>query len=141
LIAYCDTSLLIPAFLPEETSARVLAWMAGKEPGTLIVSNWSITEFSSAVSIKVRTGKLPVDKRAEVFAAWTALQRTSLVILPVLPGDFRTAATYAELLELSLRAGDALHLAVAAAHGCALATLDAVQARAAVELGIPLEKV
>jgi predicted nucleic acid-binding protein len=141
LIAYCDTSILIPAFLPESTSARVLAWIAGKEPGTLFVSDWSIAEFSSAVSIKVRGGKLPVDKRAEVFAAWTALQRTSLVILRVLPAHFRTAATYAELVELGLRAGDALHLAVAAAHGCALATLDSVQARAAVEFGIPLEEV
>jgi uncharacterized protein len=141
LIAYCDTSLLIPAFLPEEASSRVLEWIAGREPGTLIVSDWSITEFSSALSIKVRSGKLTLDKRADVLASWASLRKTSLITLSVGPAHFRTAANYAERIELGLRAGDALHLAIAAANGCGMATLDNVQASAGLQLGIPVESI
>lgn len=38
-------------------SARVLEWIAGRKPRTLIISDWSIAEFSSALSMKVRMGK------------------------------------------------------------------------------------
>lgn len=139
MIAYCDTSLLIPAFAPEETSARVLEWIAGRKPRTLIISDWTIAEFSSALSIKVRTGKLTASERADVLASWAALRKTSLITLSVTRSDFVTAATYVERHALGLRAGGALHLAIAAANGHSIATLDEVQGKAAVELGIPRE--
>jgi len=44
--------------------------------------------------------------------------------LPVESDDFRTAALFCDQHALGLRAGDALHLAIAARHGAELCTLD-----------------
>lgn len=138
---YCDTSLLVAALVPEAASRRIHAWLERQDAGSLFISDWTITEFASALTIKLRCGELGLDDRAEAMAAWTAMRNASLVALPVLPAHFATAATYVERANLGLRAGDALHLAVAAANGCTIATLDSRQGRAAVELGIPRAKV
>ena len=54
---YIDTSALVPAFIREPKSEAVLAWIetSGER---LVVSEWAITEFSSAAAIKVRTGEI-----------------------------------------------------------------------------------
>ena len=54
---YIDTSALVPAFIREPKSEAVLAWLETSGEG-LVVSEWSITEFSSAAAIKVRTGEI-----------------------------------------------------------------------------------
>lgn len=107
----------------------------------MFISDWSVTEFSSAVALKLRTGKLALDERSQVMAAWALLRQSSLVMVPIAAMNFATAAIYCEQAQLGLRAGDALHLAVAAAHGHAIATLDTAQASAATELGIPVERI
>ena len=137
---YCDTSLLVAAIAPEAATRRVHEWLERQDAGSLLISDWTITEFASALAIKLRAGELDRDQHAEAHAAWTSLRNSSLVILPVEPTDFATAAVYVERADLGLRAGDALHLAVAAGEGCALATLDRVQGKAAVKLGIPVVK-
>ncbi|MGN6848347.1 MAG: type II toxin-antitoxin system VapC family toxin [Sphingomicrobium sp.] len=138
---YCDTSLLVTALVGEVASERVLAWLAGKAGETLIISDWCVTEFSSALSLKLRNRRISPEQRAETLAAWASLRQTSLTTLPVQSEHFQAAATYCERSNVGLRASDALHLAVAAAHGCVIATLDAVQRKAAIELGIKVESV
>ena len=54
---------------------------------------------------------------------------------------FDLAASYAARHDLALRAGDALHLAVASAHGLTLVTLDERMAKAAPELGVPVAEI
>jgi predicted nucleic acid-binding protein len=141
LSIYCDTSVLVSMVVTEAATKRVHAWLGRQDAGSLFISDWSITEFSSALSIKVRARELSLEERADVLAAWTMLRNASLVTLPVMPAHFATATTYVERQDLRLRAGDALHLAVTAAHGLAIATLDQIQAKAAIELGIPVERV
>ncbi len=63
------------------------------------------------------------------------------MVLQVEADAFETAALFAGHYDLALRASDALHLAIAAAHGCALVTLDARLAKAAPELGVPVAEV
>jgi hypothetical protein len=140
LSVYCDTSLLVPALVNEPRTSEVQPWLAMQPAGSLFISDWSLTEFSSALSIKVREKKLTLENRAKALAKWTTLREESLVVLPVLADHFTTAAIYAERADLGLRAGDALHLAVAAANGCGLATLDSKQRKAALELGIPCKR-
>ena len=81
-------------------------------------------EFSSALSIKLRTGQIKAEHRADALAAFTRLKADSLTILPVTRLEFRTAAQFADQHTLGLRAGDALHLAICADHGATLCTLD-----------------
>ncbi len=138
---YCDTSLLVSALVGEEASDRILAWLAEKAGDHLVISDWCVTEFSSALSVKLRNGAISPEQRAETLAAWAALREASLETAPVVASNFRLAADFCERAKLGLRAGDALHLAIAAAHGHSIATLDAVQANAALEFGIPIETV
>ena len=52
------------------------------------------------------------------------LSRESLTLLPISASQFHTAARLADQHVLGLRAGDALHLAIAMEHGAVLITLD-----------------
>lgn len=133
---YLDTSVIVSAVADEPASPRVRRWLGEAEAGGLHVSWWSLTEFTSALSLKVRIGRFSLEQRAEASAAWQKLRETSLSMLPVTPAHFETAARFADHHELGLRAGDALHLAVASASGHRLVTLDATLAKAAPALGV-----
>ncbi|MGE3692947.1 MAG: type II toxin-antitoxin system VapC family toxin, partial [Novosphingobium sp.] len=58
---YCDTSFLIPSLVPEPASQAVRLWLAAQEAGTVCISPWVATEFSSAIAIKLRHGALDGD--------------------------------------------------------------------------------
>jgi predicted nucleic acid-binding protein len=61
---------------------------------------------------------------------------TTFLVVPVSRLQFRTAARFADQHRLSLRAGDALHLAVCADHGATLCTLERRLSDAGPALGI-----
>ncbi|MHB1304001.1 MAG: type II toxin-antitoxin system VapC family toxin [Acidiphilium sp.] len=133
---YLDTSLLVAALTNEADTERMQAWLAAQPLDELAISDWVTTEFSSALSIKLRTGHLQPAHRAEALAMFTRLSADSFTILPVAAQQFRTAARFADQYALALRAGDALHLAVCADHGTTLCTLDRRLSEAAPALGL-----
>jgi predicted nucleic acid-binding protein len=100
------------------------AWLAAQAPENLAISDWVTTEFSSALSIKLRAGQIEQVHRAGALAMFTRLSAESFTILPVSGTQFRTAARFADQYTLGLRAGDALHLAICADQGATLCTLD-----------------
>ena len=136
MILYLDTSLLVAALTRESETARVQEWLGKQAPGSLAISEWVITEFSSALALKLRTKQLGPPHRADALAVFARLMAENFTILPVSGSQFRTAARFVDHHALGLRAGDALHLAVCVDHGAALCTLDRRLGKAASALGV-----
>jgi len=133
---YLDISVLVAALTREARTLELQHWLAAQPPDALYLSNWVVTEFSSALSIKLRAGDLTETERAEVLSVFTALTEASLGLLPIGQADFRTAAHFADHAGIGLRSGDALHLAVASAHGSTLYTLDRKLLEAAPDVAV-----
>ena len=135
---YLDTSVLISALTREADTATTQDFLSHQDPEDLVISDWVVSEFSSALAIKLRTGQLNLDHRAAALSAFAGLVAETLLVLPVPRAAFHTAARFADQAALNLRAGDALHLAICAEHGANLCTLDRRLADAAPLLGVPV---
>lgn len=136
MIQYLDTSLLVAALTNEAETKRMQTWLAAQKSGSLAVSEWVVTEFSAALSVKLRTGQIEEVHRSNALATFAQLLAGSLASLPISAVEFRTAAHFADQYALGLRAGDALHLAICAGHGATLCTLDRRLSEAGPALGV-----
>lgn len=133
---YLDTSLLVAALTNEPETKRMQNWLAAQPAGDLAVSEWVVTEFSAALSIKLRARQIEAQHRADALALFVRLQAESLGMLPISNATFRAAGHYADQYALGLRAGDALHLAICASYGATLCTLDRRLSEAGPALGV-----
>lgn len=120
----------------EAQTAKAQRWLAEQSPEQLAISEWTVTEFSAALSMKVRMCHLNESARAEVLLTFTAMMRENFEVLPVTPSDFRSATRLADRHESGLRAGDALHLGIAANAGQQIISLDKALIEAALAVGI-----
>lgn len=110
---YVDTSALVPVFIREPKSEAIIGWLESSGE-RLAISEWSLVEFASAAAIKVRTGRTAVNLAKQAMARVHEFARKHCTV--AIPGreEFRRAAELAGNGALKLRAGDALHLAIAA---------------------------
>lgn len=135
-MVYVDTSIVVASLTREGHTPRAQAWLAEQEPGELAISEWVIAEFSSALSLKLRTGQITPAQRADSLSTFAELTETSFHVLPVSGVDFRVAARLVDQHLTGLCAGDALHLAIASHHGAPLRALDQGLVAAAAVLGV-----
>jgi uncharacterized protein len=132
---YVDSSVLVSALTSEADSPHIQDWLETQEPELLHISLWVESEFSSALSLKVRTGALPPALREICLAGFAALKRKSFTVAQIKPKHFISAAGLVDASLHGLRAADALHLAVSMDIGATLCTLDVKFAQCAAALG------
>ena len=111
--ASLDTSVLVPLFVPELQSDPVRSWFASRTRDTLAISDWTMTEFASEMGIKVREKTLQPEQARMACALMDKLAADSLMVFTPTRGDFSRAAEHPGHHALGLRAGYALHLAIA----------------------------
>lgn len=140
MIRYLDASAAVPFYVKEAASPAVERWFRAQPVGAVALSGWTLAEFTSALGARVRMGSVSPDTARRVVAAFRDLADRSLIMVPVDPADFARASDLMLRFELGLRAGDALHVAVAQNAGASLVTLDKRLAAAAAQLGLAVEQ-
>lgn len=134
---YLDTSVLGAIFFREPNAALVFGQVKAARSRGLVISAWTLTEMASVGAIKERTGAIDHTIRQQALATFHRFALFNLTLIEIEPADFRSAAVLIEMPG-GLRAGDALHLALAKRLSVDLATLDRRLADVAPACGVPL---
>ena len=139
---YFDTSFLVPMLIAEDTSERVEAFFLNLSPGKdLFVSQWTRVEFASVLSRLVRMQQLGRHNAVECSKRFDLFLEQSFRIATPVVADFELSWAFLARFDNSLRAGDALHLAIAGNQGAEnFYTLDNGLLQAGELLQIPVSK-
>ena len=132
---YLDVSVLVALFTADAFNARADRALATVND-SLVVSEFTVTEFSSVISTRVRTRDLKIEEARDAFAkfdTWVGLHTQRIDVISV---DVAGATTLVRRLELSLRAPDALHLAIVQRSAARLLTFDKAMAAVARTIGV-----
>ncbi len=134
-MAYLDTSVLVAYLVPETYSAHAENALRDPVNYPLVLSAWTETELHSALGIKCRTGQISEEHRQSVLLKYRAL-RGHFQFIEIADADFSVATELLNDWRGGLRAGDALHLALARRQGCTLLSLDERLVQAGSQAGI-----
>ncbi len=138
---YFDTSFLAPLIRPEEASRRVTEFVAGLPAGELTISRWTEIEVASLLARDVRMGILGGNEAREADTFFHDIVRRSFVVLSIQSDDCDRAQAYLHNYATGLRAGDALHLAIAGNHRADVVySLDESMIKAGRILGLPMSR-
>lgn len=136
---YFDTSFVTPIVRREATTAKIERFVQQQAVGEVATSQWTRVEFTSLIAREVRMGRLDPDAALDADAEFEAMVADTFVVISPSPQDFVRARQYLQRFETGLRAGDALHLAVAANRGMdAIYSLDKGLLKAGRLLGLPV---
>jgi len=104
----------------------------------LAVSHWTRVEFASLLAREVRMGGLDAGTAREAGSQFETMIGESFVVLLPNRDDFDPAKEWLGIFDTGLRAGDAVHLAIAGDRGGdAIYTLDELMIAAGKTLGLP----
>jgi len=123
---YVDTSIFLALCTTEPKSDAVDKWHDGSS-AKMISSTWTFTEFSSALSLKVRTNQITEKQSREAWKKFDILCQNDIELLPIENKTYYSAGILVIDSKSNLRAGDALHLAAAKSlKAKSIVTLDKV---------------
>jgi uncharacterized protein len=134
LSVYLDASALVSLFANDVLSLRADAILRARR-SALIVSDFAAAEFAAAIARRMRTRFLTMAEARIAFSnfdAWTARETEQVQITAA---DVVSAASFIRRLDLTLRAPDAIHIAIAQRVGAELFTFDERMMTAARALG------
>lgn len=136
---YFDTSFIVPYILPEATSNRIQQFFAGHQSQELAISHWTRVEFASMLAREVRIGGWTEQAARDADMRFESATAQSFVVLLPDRDDFNLCKRYLQRYDTGLRAGDALHLAIANNRNArTFYTLDKTLLRAGRLLGLPV---
>lgn len=138
---YFDTSFLVPLILEEPASSKVERFLHGRRTEEIAVSHWTCVEFSSLLAREVRMGGLHAKAAIEADLQFeTVINKSSVVLLPG-AADFDLSKEFLQRHKTGLRAGDVLHLAIAANNKArTIYSLDRTMVHAGRRLGLPVQR-
>jgi predicted nucleic acid-binding protein len=135
---YFDTSFLAPLILAEAASDKIAAFMGRLPAGQLAISHWTRVEFSSLIAREVRMKAVTAVAGARADVRFDAMIQESFDVILPNADDFDRTRLYLGKFDTGLRAGDALHLAIAANRRAeAIYSLDKVLLKAGKALDLP----
>lgn len=137
---YFDTCFLVPLVLAEATSELIAEFLDGlpADELELAVSHWTLVEFASLLAREVRMAGIDAVAAREANSRFKAMVNESFTVLLPSREDFDRARNWLGRFDTGLKAGDALHLAIAANHGAdAIYSLDKTLINAGETLGLP----
>ena len=132
---YLNARILVALFVIDPSSSRAEAFLSA-HPEIVVVSDFGVAEFSSAVGRRVRTGDLTREDGQLAFCNFDngshdlhTGRRSRLPISTQQLGFLRR-------LDINLRTADAIHIAISRRLGAALVTFDRSMAAGARALGV-----
>lgn len=137
-MCYVDTSVIVAMLTHEPKSFACMDWFKNQKlpPQS---SDWLITEFNSAISLKLRTGQLQAEQASAILQTFETLINGGIKLLPINREIYSEAGALIRS-NPNLRAGDALHISVALGAGInEFVTLDNNQAKTAKAMGFACE--
>jgi predicted nucleic acid-binding protein len=114
---------------------RAYSYLASHNPD-LIVSDFAATEFASAIARRVRMNELTRAEGRTAFSTFDSLSSSVIERVESAPADLKAAETFIRRLDLTLRAPDALNIAIAKRIGAILMTFDDKMRTCAQTLGV-----
>src|SRR5262249_35204623 len=103
----------MPLVRRESTTGDVIKFLQRQDQLQLSTSHWTRVEFCSGTARHVRTKTLTPGEATIAIADFESKISPGFTLLPIASPDCELAREFLQRYETGLRAGDALHLAIA----------------------------
>jgi predicted nucleic acid-binding protein len=137
LSVYFDASFLVALIVEDAHNDRADAYLSAGTPDPF-VSDFAALEFAAVIGVRLRRGELEQAGARAALADLNAWRARSASSCELTSNDLAAADAFLRRLDLTLRAPDALHLAIAHRLGLQLASFDQRMLASAKSLGIAL---
>jgi predicted nucleic acid-binding protein len=137
---YFDTSFLAPLVVSEATSESITVFFDTLDDAERATSQWTRVECASLIARILRMDQIDTLTASQYAAQFDELITSAFKVFLPEADDFDRARRLLAVANTGLRAGDALHLAIAANRNAGrIYTLDKGFVRAGRLLGQPVE--